>query len=169
MYHPAQDINHCVYRLLLILECSKHKYFNIDLYKLIDFYILFPHLIKLIKPLPKSISKFRKDFANIPDSYESIRNSKRIFHDLENLQSTAVKNLLAKDFLDKEAFEHGVIKRSKKLLPEHFSEKIQSARLYKQEWFRVLINEFPNSKLIGSNGLKFRTGLIEYRYDMESA
>lgn len=168
MYHPAQDINHCVYRLLMILECSAHEKFNIDIYRLVDLYVLFPSLLKLIKPLPKPISSYRSKFAGIHEPFESLRNTKRILHELERLQSIAIKNLLAKELLDRQAFENGILKRTNKSLPESFSNVIQGARLPNEEWFKVLIDEFPKAKFVGKNGLKSRTGLMEYRYDMES-
>ena len=117
MYHPAQDINHCVYRLLLILECSEHEQFNVNVYRIVDFYVLFPYLLKLIKPLPNPIGKYRSKFAGIQEPFESLRSTKRIFHELERLQSIAVQNLLAKEFLDRQAFENGILKRTSKLPP----------------------------------------------------
>ena len=168
MYHPAQDINHCVYRLLLILECSEHEQFNIDVYRLIDFYVLFPYLMKLVKPLPNPINKYRSKFSAIKEPFESLLNTKRILHELENLQSTTIQNLLAKGLLDREAFESGLLKRTTKLLPLPFLKDIQTARLPNEEWFKVLIDEFPKAKFFSSSGLKARTGLMEYRYDMEN-
>ena len=167
MYHPAQDINHCVYRLLLILECTEHEQIDVDVYRIIDFYVLFPYLLKLIKPLPRPISNYRSKFEGIHKPFESLRNTKRILHELERLQSTAIQNLLAKELLEKQAFERGVVRRTDKVLPEEFSERVLSARLTKEEWFKVVVNEFPRARFTGSNGLKSRTGLMEYRYDME--
>lgn len=168
MYHPAQDINHCVYRLLLILECSEHERFNIDVYRLIDFYVLFPNFLKRISPLPKNISKYRDSFKNIKDPFESLKNERRIVHELERLQSIAIKNLLAKNILDKKSFDDGVLLRTDDLLPEIFMKKMSSARIPNEDWFKVLVNEFPKANFLGRNGLKSRTGLMEYRYDMES-
>lgn len=167
MYHPAQDVNHCVYRLLLILECSEHQQFNVSVYRLIDFYVLFPYLIKLIKILPRPISNFRGKFADIPKPFESLRNTPRILHELERLQSITIQNLIAKELLEKEAFENGSIKRTDKPLPESFYEQVPLARLNGKDWFKVLINEFPKAKFTGSDGLKARSGLMEYRYDLE--
>jgi hypothetical protein len=169
MYHPAQDINHCIYRLLLVLETSEHNEISTDVYRLIDFYTVFPYLLKLIKPLPASVSKHRSKFADIQEPFESLKNTKRILHELETLQSVAIQNLLAKNLLDKESFELKHLKRTEIPLPEQFLEQIHSARLGSEGWFKVLINEFPKTKFNGSNGLKAKTGLMEYRYDMEDA
>ena len=155
------------YRLLLILEYSEHERFNTDTYRLIDFYTLFPYLLKLIKPLPKPINNYRNKISDIQEPFESLRNTKRILHELERLQSTAIQNLLAKGLLDKQAFEKGFIQRTQKMLPKEFADQIHSARLPKEEWFKVIVNEFPKAQFTGSKGLKSRTGLMEYRYDME--
>lgn len=168
MYHPAQDINHCVYRLILILECTEHEMISIDIYRLIDFYSVFPYLLKLIATLPRPINKHRNKFSKIPEPFESLKNTKRILHELERLQSVAIKNLLAKEVIDRQSFDNGYLKRTKRPLPDAFKEKIQSARLPNEEWFPALINDFPKAKFVGNNGLKARTGLMEYRYDMET-
>lgn len=169
MYHPAQDINHCVYRLLLITEYSEHERLSIDLYRLIDFYTLFPSLLKLMAHLPSPIHRHKDKFTQIPEPFESLKNTKRILHELEHLQSIAIQNLLAKNLLDSESVRDGYLKRTNTELPESFLGAIRDSRLLKSEWFKVLINEFPKAKFTGNNGLKARTGLMEYRYDMEKS
>lgn len=169
MYHPAQDINHCVYRLLLITELSEHEQLGIDLYRLIDFYTLFPYLLRLMAQFPSPIHRYKSKFKEIPEPFESLKNTKRILHELEHLQSIAIQNLLAKELLDSESFKNGYLKRTEKALPEPFLVAIWDSRLLKEDWFKVLINEFPKAKFTGNNGLKARTGLMEYRYDMEQS
>lgn len=167
MYHPAQDINHCVYRVLLILENTEHSSLSIDIYRLMDFYTVFPYLLKLIKPLPTPINKHRKKFADIQEPFESLKNTKRIMHELEILQTIAFQNLLAKSFLCKESFEKGQLKRSETLLPIQMQKSFKAARLVNEEWFSVIINEFPKAKFVGKSGIKARTGLMEFKYDVE--
>lgn len=167
MYHPAQDINHCVYRLLLITELSEHEQLGVDLYRLIDFYTLFPYLLRLMAQFPSPIHRFKNTFKEIPEPFELLKNTKRILYELEHLQSIAIQNLLAKGLLDSESFKSGYLKRTFKSLPEPLTVAIRESRFLREEWFKVLINEFPKAKFTGSNGLKARTGLMEYRYDME--
>lgn len=167
MYHPAQDINHCVYRILLVLEKSEHESLSIDIYRLIDFYTVFPYLLSLIKTLPKPINKHRKIFSAIPAPFESLKNTKRIMHELELLQTIAFQNLLAKDLLCKEAFNKGILQRSLSKLPSELYQSLDASRLVNESWFMAIINDFPKTKFIGKNGIKARTGLMEYKYDME--
>jgi hypothetical protein len=167
MYHPAQDVNHCVFRILLILEHTEHEKLNVDVYRLIDFYTLFPSLLKLLKTLPVPVNKCRKTFSEVQEPFESLKNTKRILHELETLQSVAIQNLLAKQLLDIDEYNKGYLKRSSIDLPEVFLGVLNKSNLVSKEWFKALVNEFPKAKFVGGNGLKARTGLMEYRYDVE--
>jgi hypothetical protein len=167
IYHPAQDINHCVYRLLSIMENTEHQQIKLDTYRLIDFYTLFPNLITLIKPLPKPLNKHKSKFNDVPEPFEALINTRRILFELENLQSIAIQNLLAKGILDKEYFEKGFIKRTTLLLPQALAEELTNSSLVQEEWFLALIQLLPNVKFEGKTGFKARTGLMEYRYNLE--
>lgn len=168
MYHPAQDINHCVFRLLLILEHTEHEHIDVSVYRLIDFYFLFPHLVNLLKPLPVPVKKHKKEFAEIPEPYESLKNTKRILHELETLQSTAIQSLLAKHLLDIKEFELGWLKRTNSAIAPKIQKALIESDYNEKGWFKALINEFPKAKFDGKTGLKARTGLMEYRYDVET-
>ena len=61
IYHPVHDINHCLYRILALLEISKHKEIDWELIKLMDFYVLFPHQLKNIKPFPMELIKHKEN------------------------------------------------------------------------------------------------------------
>jgi hypothetical protein len=167
IYHPAQDANHCVYRTLLLLEHTVHEEIDIELYRLLDFYILFPHLLKEISPFPSALSTYKKVLKNIPEPYESMRNTKRIIHELEPSQSVALQNLLAKKLIDIESFRAKKIRRTDETLPQQLISSIHSAQYSEEEWFRFIINELPAIDFGGKKGLKKRTGLMEFRYDME--
>lgn len=167
IYHPIQDVNHCVYRLLLILENMQHPAIDIDLYRMIDFYIIFPSLLKQIKPFPAELSAFKRVLKLIPEPYERLANVKKAIHELEPIQTTAIQNLLAKNFIELEDFRVKKLKRTEVELPEEISVGLKNNKLVNEEWFRMLINEFPTINFTGKKGLKARTGLMEYRYDVE--
>lgn len=167
IYHPIHDVNHCVYRLLLILENTQHPEIDIDLYRMVDFYMIFPSLLKNIKPFPSELSVFKRLLKEIPEPYERLANIKRTIHELEPIQTTAIQNLLAKSFIDLDAFRTKKLKRSAIDLPEEISVGLSKNKLIDEEWFRMLINEFPTISFTGKKGLKARTGLMEYRYDVE--
>lgn len=168
MYHPAQDANHCVFRTLLLLEHTVHEVIDLELYRLLDFYILFPHLLKNIKPLPAELRAYKRVLVTIPDPFESMRNTKRIMHELESLQAVALHNLLAKQLIDINSFKSNQLRRTNEPLPPELAAAIESSVLAQKEWFRMVVNELPMLNFGGKNGLKKRAGLMEFRYDTET-
>ncbi len=167
IYHPAQDVSHCIYRLLLICEKSVHEEFDIGLLRILDFYTLFPHLLKTIKPLPAELAVFKKAIKSIHEPYETVRNSKRIMFELESLQTIAIQHLIAKNLLDLAAFNTNIIKRTKEPLPLALEKALLNEDVVNEEWFRLIVNELPQITFKGRKGFKSRSGLMEFRYDME--
>lgn len=165
IYHPAYDINHSIYRILLVLNSSVHKEFHWDLLRLMDFYVLFPHLLKYISPFPSELKPYKKLINALPDAYESILNTKRILFELEPIQNTAIQNILAKDLIDFEKFQEGVVKQSDTALPNELFERLRTDAIIAEEWFRLIVDELPLLDFNGKSGLKSRSGLMEYKYD----
>jgi len=165
IYHPAYDINHSIYRILLILNSSIHKEFQWDLLRLMDFYVLFPHLLKHVSPLPVTVRSYKKLINALPDAYESMLNTKRILFELEPIQNTAIQNIMAKDLIDLNKFQEGIVTRSGTALPDELTVRLQADETVHEEWFRFIANELPVLEFNGKTGLKQRSGLMEYKYD----
>jgi len=153
----------------MILETSEMSEIHLDLFRIIDFYTVFPHLIKEIKPLPIVLKKYKKVFKDIPKPYERVGNIKRIMFELEAVQTTALQNLLAKGFIDLEAFKVKKIRRSESELPSGLVKEVNDNGTAKAEWFRMLVNNLCDIEIKGKTGLKSRTGLMEFRYDLEKS
>ncbi len=151
------------------MEHTIHEDIALELYRLIDFYILFPHLLKYISPLPNELRSYKRHIANIPEPFESIRNANRIMHELESIQTVSIHNLLAKQVIDIASFKNKRLKRTTTPLPSDLNTAIQSSDIAKNEWFRMVVNKFPLVNFGGRKGLKKRTGLMEFRYDMETS
>ncbi|ELL4667636.1 hypothetical protein Q5V23_001439 [Vibrio fluvialis] len=169
MYHPAQDINHCLYRLILILELSEKDSINIETYRVMDFYTLFPHLLKMIKPLPNELRSYREAFNKIKEPFEAIKNTKRVMFELENFQSICIQNLIAKGLLDKKSFTDGQLKINSANIPKSLKDSINNSKFSDECWFKAIINHLPDISFNGKKGLKARSGLMEFRYDLEKS
>lgn len=165
IYHPVFDANHCVFRTLLILQEQSSDGVDIDLFRLMDFYVLFPSLLKKITPFPNELKSFKKHISKIESSYEHIENPKRIFVELRRIQSIAFHHLLSKQLIDMDSFESGKIKRTNIQLPESLANELKNINYIKLEWFEFIAKGFPKIDFYGAKGLKKRTGLMEYRYD----
>ena len=165
IYHPIHDINHCIYRILRFLEVSEHSSFRWEQLRLLDFYSLFPHLLKSIRPFPRELGAYKKIISRIPDAYESIPNDKRVFHEMMPIQNTALHNLIAKDIIDSEHYAKQKIARTEIQLPVRLIEKIDNDPFVKEDWYLFLVNELPLVNFEGKKGLKSRSDLMEHRYD----
>ncbi|KNC92656.1 ABC-three component system middle component 5 [Trabulsiella odontotermitis] len=165
IYHPVFDTSHCVYRTLLLLQDQDHWEIDIDLFRLMDFYVLFPSLLKFITPFPNELRRYKKEIQKISDPYENIQNPNRIFIELRRIQSIAFHHLLSKNLIDMESYTDGKIKRTKTTLPEEVSNSLRVDSNRNSEWFALISKGFLQIEFYGSNGLKKRTGLMEYRYD----
>ncbi|EPA97877.1 hypothetical protein PG5_16060 [Pseudomonas sp. G5(2012)] len=130
-----------------------------------DFYVLFPHLLKDVSPLPITVKSYKKLINALPDAYESMLNTKRILFELEPIQNTAIQNILAKDLIDLERFQEGIVTRSETALPDELMVRLQADETTGEEWFRFIANELPALEFNGKSGLKSRSGLMEYKYD----
>lgn len=167
IYHPVYDLNHSLFRALMILETTEHPEIHLDLFRIIDFYTVFPHLIKEIKPFPMELRRYKKNINKIPEPYERIVNVKRVMFDLEAIQTTALQNLLAKGFIDLESFKSKKIQRSERKISLELAREVNENDTAKSEWFLMLVNDFSNIEIKGNAGLKSRTGLMEFRYDQD--
>lgn len=165
IYHPVFDANHCVFRTLLLLEEQNYCEIDIELFRLMDFYVLFPSLLKSIKPFPNQLRKYKKTIQLIKEPYEDIKNPNRIFLELRRIQSIAFHHLLSKQLIDMKSFDIGKIKRTKNDLPDSLLVSMEQVEYKKTEWFTLISSELKKIEFYGVNGLKKRTGLMEYRYD----
>ena len=117
IYHPVYDINHCIYRILRFLSVKDQCEIHWDKLRMLDFYSVFPHLLKRIKPFPKELNPYRKIVNRIPDCYEAMPNEKRVFHEMLSIQNTAIHNLVAKNLVCPEKFIEKIVSRTVEPLP----------------------------------------------------
>lgn len=167
VYHPIYDVNHCLYRMLLVLDASIHKSFEWDTFKLMNFYLVFPHLLQEIKPLPASLGSYRKFIKEIPSSYVEITNPKRALFDLSVLQNMAANHMAAKNIVNLDFQSTNRLKSENYNLSSNLIESIKTDPIREKPWFKLIVDELPLLDLRGKNGLKKRSGLLEYQYDLE--
>ncbi|MCY1355558.1 hypothetical protein D9M69_419820 [compost metagenome] len=133
---------------------------------MLDFYYLFPSQLKHIKPWPREVGKFKSQMMKIPDQFEDLTNPARTFFELEPFQKTATLELIAKGLLSKSSFDKGIMKLELDSLPPAYTALLDIDDFLKSDAFEVITKGLPSTKFSGSNGLKFRSGLMEYIYDL---
>lgn len=164
IYNPAFDLNHCIYRMLQLIENMKSNEVEIDRIRIWDYYLVFPYEIQKVE-LPSSAVSLRKYFKDDKNPYEKILNPRKVFYRMEQYQLNALKCIASYDFIDTESLNNGKIKPTKRALPTEISDKIKESSVRNQNLLSLLTGHFSNIPLKGKDGLKKRTNLMEYQYD----
>ena len=166
MYHPAFDANHCLYRIVSILHASGDAPISWPLLRMLDFYYLFPSQLKNIKPWPSEIRKMKAQALKIPDQFENLTSPSRTFFELETFQKTAALELISKGVLSKSSFDKGIMELEPDSLPSAYTDLLGTDHFLKSDAFEVITKGLTSVAFSGANGLKYRTGLMEYVYDI---
>lgn len=167
LYNPAFDVYHATYRILLITHfLSQEISIEKDRLKILDFLFLFPRQIRNVR-FTKDAIKYRK-FIPIDDNpYRRINNVNSVLRRMSNLQESAIRSLVHHNYLDKEKYAEGFVKRTNKEVPEFFTKKIEHLNPTERSILSLLSGPFTLIDFFGKDGFKDRVNLLEYRYDIK--
>lgn len=164
LYHPAFDINHCVFRILRLLAKLPIDDYEIERLRILDFYLLFPQEISKMK-FPREMLSSRRLIRDCEQRYEEFSDPHRIFHQLEPFQIIALKCLASYSLIDAESLLKCKVRRTASPIPKDLQETIEKANLSDSDIIDLLTQRFNSIDLYGDKGLKARTALLEYQYD----
>ena len=165
LYHPVDDSNHCSYRLLRLLYSADELSMPLTSLLICDFYTLFPGQLKRIEGWPRKRSAAYNLIHAIPEEYEEMLNPKRVFFQLNNIQTAAVSYLEAKGIIEHDVLAHAQVKLRTEALPSDFIARLESDPIRGETWFSLVSRELSKLPIAGKNGLKSKTGLMEFVYD----
>jgi hypothetical protein len=162
LYHPIKDIYHTQYRIISILLYTDQVYK--EKLRLLDFYYNFPHFICEIQPWPSDIKEYKIKKGLVTEPFEKIANKKRIFFQMSDVFNTALAILVAKNLVDISGENRNIsIKRDN--IPERLMKEIDEDLFVKSPIFKTIVSGLAKTKWRGQNGLKKRSGLLEFKYD----
>lgn len=123
---------------------------------------MFPHLIGNAR-LPRALTSAKQRYGKIDARYSQVPAPRVFIQQLVGLHEIVARSLIGKDFLAADAFEKNVLQRTGKTLPATLAEAFKHAD--DKSFVELLATQVSAIPLNGPNGLKDRTGLLEYRYD----
>jgi hypothetical protein len=130
-----------------------------------DFYALFPGQLKFIYNWPRRNSNAWNLLKAIPDEYEEMLNPKRVFFQLNKVQNAAISHLHSKGILTYSNETEKDICLNKASIPSDIVNLLNSDETRKEDWFNIISSDLCKIELNGTNGLKSKTGLMEFVYD----
>lgn len=164
-YHQARDWFHCCFRISCLLHDSKIPKMEFDKIRILDFYMVFPDVGIHIK-LPKHLRHAKKSFQQAPVSYERISEPSRIFDSMADIQAQAVRSMIGAGLVLAEPFTASGIVQSSNKSTEVFNKLAQENAERKSAWYQAIIQHLVTIELLGPDGLKARTKLLDHHHDI---
>lgn len=162
IYHPAMDAYHCVFRMLAIL--SNVESIEIDKARIIDFYLLFPSAL-LSARLPTNLRAGRKIAEGYQNPYRDPISPSGTFRGIANIQTAAIKCIAGSGLVELENLKFSFLKRTEMELTTDLREGIEKYVIQHSRLTEFLFQKLLTVPLLGQDGLKDRTSLMEHRYD----
>ncbi|WP_321890542.1 MULTISPECIES: ABC-three component system middle component 5 [Burkholderia cepacia complex] len=163
IYHPAYDAYHCAFRMLAVSESIAEL--EVDKARLLDFYLLFPSSVQFIR-LPATLRDARKIAKSIANEYHDPLSPATTFRELRQIQESALRCIAASGLIDIRRLEVGYVKRTDIPIPDAIQSKIDLFLSQREPLAKTILYGLGDIPLRGHDGLKHRTELMEYRYDV---
>jgi hypothetical protein len=163
IYHPKNDIYNCIYRFIAIAKLTNLNSVEVNRLRIFDFFFLFPHLANDIAyPRLKGVSEIKKLSKKFDEPYENLPDKKRLFSGISDYHIQAIQILCAKGIF---SLNEDVVSLGENFNDPSIQKLLVGNRYTTDCFFGKFVNLLKEVELTGENGLKSRTGLMEYRYD----
>ncbi|MDR6412370.1 ABC-three component system middle component 5 [Paraburkholderia terricola] len=162
IYHPAYDAYHCAFRMLVIAEHVRDA--EIDKARLLDFFVLFPGMVGKIR-LPDTLKALRAQAKAAANIYRDPVSGISTFREMRHIQEAALKSVAASGLIDIERFESGFVTRTQMPVPPALRNRLDEFVAANGPVVEGVLKGLSGIPLLGHDGLKHRSELMEYRYD----
>src|SRR3989344_3882276 len=147
IYHPAYDVHHCAYRLLNLLRSVEGGTVSKNSLRLMDFYYVYPHLLKKVKR-PRPLAKYSLAIDAVDEAFEITPNPTSLFYELCRMQDSAFRSLEQKSLI---YFNGDKVKINHEKLPAGLIAGFESDEFSGSDFFKALVNAFPLLKVNGKD------------------
>ena len=162
IYHPAFDAYHCTLRIVALLVSSRQL--DVEKARILDFYLAFPSAMQSMR-LPAEFASVRTTLRQMENVYRDPVSPKRTFAEMRHVQLAALGCLAAAGIIDGSKLPSGTVERTNKPLPSELEAAITDFMVDENDVLQLLATKVAEMPTAGPNGLKDRSGLLEYRYD----
>ncbi|MFK8288935.1 ABC-three component system middle component 5 [Capnocytophaga canimorsus] len=169
LYNNAFDLYHTIFRMLHLLnKVEDDKVIEIDRIRIWDYYLLFTNEILEIKPKKKE-KEYRQLLKTLNikknNPYQQIYDQRKTLEKIKLYQMTALNCLASYNIIDKESLLKEEIKIISFELLKKYTESVGDLSDREKNIIAIMTSFFKDISLVGSNGLKERSNLIESKYD----
>lgn len=167
-FNAAFDPLHAVFRLARIRDAIRPIVrIEIEKLRIIDFYFVFPFLIGGVR-LKREHAGIKRRVSNETTSkrpYGPLPDEHVLFERMAPMQFAAIEILMEKAVVLPEKLATGSVQFTDTDLPVLLEQRVKEINAVEQSVVELAQALGAEYELRGPDGLKSRTGLIEYRYD----
>ncbi|MCZ8403614.1 hypothetical protein O9570_19325 [Achromobacter xylosoxidans] len=166
IYDPALDPYHGAVRLLtLVTAASEQKIdLTLDAARLADYFLVYPYKLHAFR-FPDEFKSMRTAVKEAENPYRNASGNRVAFERMRPIFLSTLSGLAAAAIIDDDKVKQGLIRRSHKMLPPELVSAIQHFRQRQSAVGNFVLSKFISIPTNGKDGLKHRSGLLEYRYD----
>jgi len=167
-YNPAFDLYHSIFRIAhILLKMDTGKPLEVDRVRIWDFYMLYPVQLNHVslKQDENEIREARKLLKLKETTYDYKGDIRKLFEWIKPFQVSALGCLVSCGILNKEEFEAGnvLVMNPEKL--QAFVQEAGDVSVKDRNILNFLSFLFSDMPLTGHYGMKYRTKLLESKYD----
>ena len=169
LYNNAFDLYHTIFRMLhLLSKIEDDKVIEIDRIRIWDYYLLFTNEIFNIKPTKnkKEYNQLLKEL-NIKKNnpYQQIYDQRKTLEKIKPYQLSALNCLASYNIIDKEYLLKEEVKINSFDLLKGYIQSVGDLSDREKNIITIMTSFFRDISLIGNDGLKKRSNLMESKYD----
>jgi len=167
-FQAALDPYHTIFRVVRLAEglgdCLPTE---LDKVRILDFYLVFP--------FRTSNFKFRRGqtgLKRVAEVYEKMRpyggfpDDRDLFLRMRSVQTVAFETLAARGIIDPDALKQHMFNSGETLAPSSLLTRSTEVNSKQNDLVDLLRSICLTNPLLGSDGIKQRSGLMDYRYDV---
>ena len=169
LYNNAFDLYHTIFRMLhLLSKIEDDKVIEIDRIRIWDYYLLFKNEIFNKKPIrnKKEYNQLLKKL-NIKKNnpYQQIYDQRKTLEKIKPYQLSALNCLASYNIIDKEYLFKEEVKINSFDLLKGYIQSVGDLSDREKNIITIMTSFFRDISLIGNDGLKKRSNLMESKYD----
>lgn len=137
---------------------------EVDKARILDFFLVFPGTVKSVR-LPEELRDLRTTAKEVANPFRDPVSNAATFMDMRHIQEAALKSIAASGLIEREPLSLGRVVRTVAPLPESLSAKVREFLSINDALTANILEGLARLPLLGQNGLKDRSKLMDFRYD----
>ncbi|WP_343584003.1 ABC-three component system middle component 5 [Herbaspirillum sp.] len=167
IYDQALDPYHTAVRLMAILSAATQRSvpLSVDAARIADYFLVYPSKMGDFT-FPAEFRNIRSAVKESGNPYRNAPGMRAAFERMRPIFSAALSGLIAAGYVNEDAFISGFIQPSDATIPDGLQAAIDRFKTRQTSVGKFILSDLLDMPANGDKGLKHRSRLIEYRYDL---